>query len=231
VAEKQPEQEKEPDKLKPKPADSPAVAAAREKAKRSGLLAFSDGFTDLMDNAADAKLGKQARVTSAGADTGAKRTERSLITSGVTRGSGGINTAALSRDVAGAGLGEGVRGTSRVTGFIGGAEFGDADRPLSDSIRGSRTDEEIQVVFDRNKSALYSIYQRALRNDPTLKGKVVLKITIAPSGAVVAASVVSSDLNDSELERKIAARVKLFDFGVKDVDEITINYPIDFLPA
>jgi TonB family protein len=133
--------------------------------------------------------------------------------------------------VAGAGLGEGVRGTSRVTGYIGGAEFGDADRPLSDSARSSRTDEEIQVVFDRNKAALYSIYQRALRNDPTLKGKVVLKITIAPSGQVVAASVESSDLKDPDLERKIAARVKLFDFGAKDVDQITITYPIDFLPA
>jgi TonB family protein len=230
VAEKQPEKE-EIEKIKPKPADTPAVAEAREKAKRSGLLAFSEGFTDLMNNPADAKLGKQARVTSAGADVGAKRSERSLITSGVTRGSGGINTAALSRDVAGAGLGEGVRGTSRVTGYIGGAEFGDADRPLSDSARSSRTDEEIQVVFDRNKAALYSIYQRALRNDPTLKGKVVLKITIAPSGQVVAASVESSDLKDPDLERKIAARVKLFDFGAKDVDQITITYPIDFLPA
>lgn len=230
VAEKQPEEKKEIDKVKPKQ-ETPAVAAAREKAKRSGLLAFSEGFTDLMDNPAEAKLGKQARVTSAGADVGARRTERSLITSGVTRGSGGINTAALSRDVAGAGLGDNVRGTSRVTGFIGGEEFGDADRPLADSVRGSRTDEEIQVVFDRNKAALYSIYQRALRNDPTLKGKVVLKITIAPSGQVVAASVESSDLKDPELERKIAARVKLFDFGAKDVDQITITYPIDFLPA
>lgn len=232
VAEKQPEKE-DTDKLKPKPApNDPGLSDAREKASRSGLLAFSGGFSDLMDNPAEAKLGKQARVTAAGADVGAKRTERSLITSGVTRGSGGINTAALSRDVAGSGLGSDVRGTSRVTGYIGGSQFGDADKPLAaESIRGSRTDEEIQVVFDRNKSALYSIYQRALRNDPTLKGKVVLQITIAPSGQVLAASVASSDLGDPDLERKIAARVKLFDFGAKEVDAITITYPIDFLPA
>ncbi|HEX5056302.1 MAG TPA: TonB family protein [Gammaproteobacteria bacterium] len=236
VAEKQPEAD-DVAKLKPKPTPgAPGLdsktTAAREKASRAGLLAFSGGFTDLMDNSAEAKLGKQARVTAAGPNSGAKRTERSLITSGVTRGSGGINTAALSRDVAGSGLGSGVRGTSRVTGFIGGSEFGDADKPLAaDAIRGSRTDEEIQVVFDRNKSALYSIYQRALRNDPTLKGKVVLKLTIAPSGQVLAASVESSDLGDPDLERKIAARVKLFDFGAKEVDAITITYPIDFLPA
>ncbi len=224
VAEKQPEKE---EKAKPKSSDK--TIAAREKAQKSGLLRFSGSIAALMDNPAEAKLGKQARVTSAGA--GAKAIQRSLITSGVTRGSGGINTAALSSDVAGSGLGD-ARGTSRVTGYIGGAEFGDADKALkADALRGSRTDEEIQLVFDRNKSALYTLYQRALRNDPTLKGKVVLKITIAPSGQVLAASVESSDLKDPDLERKIAARVKLFDFGAKEVDAITITYPIDFLPA
>jgi hypothetical protein len=219
-------------KVKPQGPAMEGAAVARERAQRSGLLAFSGSLTDLMDNPAEAKLGKQAKLTSAGTGGTARRTERSLITSGVTRGSGGINTASLSRDVAGSGLGQGGVGTSRVTGFIGGSTFGDADKPLTaESIRGSRTDEEIQIIFDRNKSALYSIYQRALRVDPTLKGKVVLKITIAPSGKVMAASVESSDLNDKDLEQKIAARVKLFDFGVKDVDTITIVYPVEFLPA
>jgi outer membrane biosynthesis protein TonB len=230
VAEKKPEQEQPKEELKPRkqaPEPKTEVAkAAREKAGRSGLLAFSDSFADLMDNPAEELLGKQARVTSGGAT--ARRTERSLITAAATQGSGGINTAALSRDVAGSGL-EG-RGTSRVTGVIG-DEFGDADRPLAESVRGSRTDEEIQLVFDRNKSALYAIYQRELRKDPTLKGKIVLRITIAPSGKVTASVVESSDLNHPELEQKIATRVKLFDFGAKDVPAITISYPIDFLPA
>ena len=44
----------------------------------------------------------------------------------------------------------------------------------------SRSIEEIQVVFDRNKSAIYSLYNRALRKDPTLQGKLVLSLTIAP---------------------------------------------------
>lgn len=230
VAEKKPEKEELKEQLKPRkeaPEPKTEVAkVAREKAQRSGLLAFSDSFADLMDNPAEEMLGKQARVTSGGES--ARRTERSLITAAAGQGSGGINTAALSRDVAGSGL-EG-RGTSRVTGVIG-DEFGEADRPLAESIRGSRTDEEIQLVFDRNKSALYAIYQRELRRDPTLKGKIVLKLTIAPSGKVTASVVESSDLNHPELEQKIATRVKLFDFGAKDVPTITITYPIDFLPA
>lgn len=199
---------------------------AREKAKRSGFLAYQESLADLMDNSAEQKLGRQARITSGGEK--ARQTERSLLTTSASRGSGGLNTASLSRDVAGTGLSG--RGTSRVTTTIG-SDFGDAQRPLAESIRGSRTDEEIQLVFDRNKSALYSIYQRALRQNPTLKGKIVLKITIAPSGKVLNATVLSSDLGDKSLEFKIATRVKLFNFGAKDVAEITISYPIDFLPA
>lgn len=202
--------------------------AARETASRSGLLAFSDTFSQLMQNEAEEKLGKKAQVTSGGEST--VKTERSLITSSIRTGSGGINTASLSRDVAGVGL-QNKEGGARVTSVIGGEDFGDVDRPLVESYKGSRTDEEIQLVFDRNKSILYSIYQRELRKNPILQGKIVLRLTIQPSGEVSDCKVDSSDLNHPELEHKIATRVKLFNFGAKDVDAITITYPIDFLPA
>ena len=87
------------------------------------------------------------------------------------------------------------------------------------------------MVFDRNKGSIYSVYNRALRKDPTLQGKVVLRLTIAPSGKVTLCELVSSELHDPALGEKISRRVKLFDFGAKDVEEITITYPIDFLPA
>ena len=71
----------------------------------------------------------------------------------------------------------------------------------------------------------------ALRENPGLSGKVVLSVTIAPSGKVTDASIVSSELGDPELERKILARVMLLDFGPKDVPTFTYpNYPIRFQP-
>ena len=87
------------------------------------------------------------------------------------------------------------------------------------------------MVFDRNKGAIYSVYNRALRKDPTLQGKVVLQLTIAPSGKVIRCELVSSELHDAALGQKITQRVKLFNFESKDVSEVTITYPIDFLPA
>ena len=50
--------------------------------------------------------------------------------------------------------------------------------------KASRAREEVEIVFDRNKGALYALYGRALREKPELAGKLVLEFTIAPSGEI-----------------------------------------------
>ena len=99
------------------------------------------------------------------------------------------------------------------------------------SSKAARTREEVELVFDRNKSAIYAIYSRALRDNPALQGKVVLEVTIAPSGDVTDVHVVSSELGDPELERKLVARVRMFKFEARDVAPMTTTKPIDFFPA
>jgi TonB family protein len=94
-----------------------------------------------------------------------------------------------------------------------------------------RTDEEIQIVFDRHKAALYRLYNRELRKNPTLQGQMVLRLRIEPDGSVTLCEVKSSDMRAPELSAQVVARVRTFDFGAKDVPAITILYPIDFLPA
>jgi TonB family protein len=97
--------------------------------------------------------------------------------------------------------------------------------------KAGRSPEEIELVFDRNKGAIYALYSRALRERPELQGKMVLEFTIAPSGEVTACRVVSSELQDAELERKIVARVKQIRFEAKDVETMTTTKPIEFFPA
>lgn len=200
---------------------------AREKAKQSGLLALSDTFESLKQNSFEEKLGTQANISTAGRR--ASNLERSIVASRAETGSGGIITSNLSRGTGGTALSG--RSTSRVSSGLADSLAASADRRIVGSGKASRTDEEIQIVFDRNKSALYRLYNRELRQDPTLQGKIVLKLTIAPSGQVTMCKVESSTLKSPELERKIAQRVKLFNFGKKDVSAVTITYPIDFLPA
>ena len=86
-------------------------------------------------------------------------------------------------------------------------------------------------MFDRNKGAIYALYNRALRQNPSLEGKVVLRLTIAPNGSVTACEVVSSELGDPDLEQKLVQRVLLFQFEARDVEAITTTKPIDFFPA
>jgi hypothetical protein len=224
----QKKEEKKPRKDVPKPKTEKAKVA-RKKAERAGLLAFKDNFADLMENAAEKKLGSQARLNRKGQK--ARKTTRSLVTAQIEGSSGGINTASLSRNAGGAGKGlEGVA-FSRVESAIGSDFFGD-DRPLSDGPGPSRTDEEIQIVFDRYKAALYRIYNRELRKNPTLQGKIVLRLTIEPDGKVSLCKMETSDMDAPALEAKIVGRVKKFNFGAKEsVPAITILYPIDFLPA
>ena len=225
-------EEKKPDKKAKKKDDKPVpekAKKARKKAERSGLMAFKDDFADLIDDTPIAKLGSKAKISGNGSK--AKKTTRSLVTASAGTASGGINSASLSRNVGGSGESMGGVEFSRVESSIGSDFFGE-ERPLSGGPGPSRTDEEIQIVFDKYKSALYRIYNRELRKNPTLQGKMVLRLTIEPDGKVSACAVDSSDMDSSSLDKKIAARVKKFNFGVKEgVPSITILYPIDFLPA
>lgn len=234
VAEEAPEVAPE---VVPEAQEEPAAVAAEEAAperevRSAGILAFSESFASLADSRPAAQLGASARINDAG-DAAIGRTERSMVTSQAPGSSGGINLASLSRDVGGAGgAGQQLEGVqvSQVASSIG--VSGSGDRPTSAGASAGRTDEEIQIVFDRYKSSLYRLYNRELRNDPTLRGQVVLRLTIEADGSVSFCEVQTSGLGAPALEQQIVERVRAFDFGAKDgIAAMTILYPIDFLPA
>lgn len=218
------ELKKEP-KPEPKPVDR--QQEARKKAQVAGLLPFKDELADLRDHRmVDIATANRPLTDAARAGD---MPQRSLITSKVGQGSGGINTASLSRGFGGGGGGLAGRSTTQVSGGIGGNDP-KAVRSGSGQ-KASRSREEIELVFDRNKGAIHALYNRALRENPALQGKVVLELTIAPWGEVTNCRLISTELNDPELERKLIARVKLFRFEERDVEAVTTTKPIDFFPA
>ncbi len=229
--EKKKDQKKSDSKKQPKPTPK-ETKQARKVAESSGVLAFKDNFSDLLEDDVDANLGASAKLSNKGAKAKGD-SSRNLVMSQAKDSSGGINTASLSKNVgggAGKKIGSGVS-FERVESAIGTDMMAD-DRPLSDGQGPSRTDQEIQIVFDRYKAAIYRIYQRELRKDPTLRGQMVFDITIKPDGTVSAVKVVSDDLGSSALSSKVVGRIKRFNFGPKEgVPTVTIRYPIDFLPA
>ncbi|MDZ7644198.1 MAG: AgmX/PglI C-terminal domain-containing protein [Woeseiaceae bacterium] len=222
VAEAEPEPEPAPE---PPPVDR--QQQAREQAQ-AALLPFAEDLAALRDSEVLDKVADNRPLTASVGE--AVRNERSMITSSAGAASRGINTATMSRNTGGSGLGE--RATTQVESPVEGigASAGGARRTGS-SGKASRSREEIELVFDRNKGAIFALYNRALRQDPTLEGKLVLRLTIDPSGQVTFCEVVSSELGSDDLERKLVQRVLLFRFEAKDVEAITTTKPIDFFPA
>jgi hypothetical protein len=209
------------------PGEGPATGPGK------GLLAFREKLTNVTQNQALARLGAQAKLTGA-APSGV--VERSMVAIQAPGSSGGINLSTLSRGVNGGGAGGAgspaavqiARATSTIAG--GGGNGRASDGTGSGAAHG-RTDEEIQIVFDRHKSALYRLYNRELRSDPALRGQMVLRIRIEPDGSVTLCELQGTDMEAPQLVAQVLERVKTFDFGAKDVPAVTILYPIDFLPA
>ena len=200
---------------------------ARERASVAGLLPLTSQLQALRDNVT--QLDRADSVGAANSNT--PFAERSLVTSRVGTASGGINTAALSRNTGGSGLGG--RETTVVENPVEGfAEAGGAAQRSGESDKASRSREEIERVFDANKGRIFTLYNRALRANPALQGKVVLRLTIAADGRVTFCEIVSSELNDAELERGLVQRVLQFQFEARDdIEPITTTKPIDFFPA
>jgi len=222
--------------IEPEPPPAPiepvdVTTQARERAAVAGLLPFAQDLAALRSNATLDSLDRPGELVAA-VDGEAPVVERSLITSRAGGASAGIDTATLSRSTGGQGLAG--RATTQVQSPIdvagGGPAGGEVTRAGTSNLP-SRSREEIELVFDRNKGAIFALYNRALRENPALVGKVVLQLTIEPDGRVSACEVVSSELGDVELERRLVQRVLLFQFEAKDVERITTTKPIDFFPA
>ena len=234
---KQPEPEVarvEPDPVPaPKPETKPKAVSesepkqtaeqAREKASRSGLLAMRDKLASL-------RSPEQAPAREFAVNTQTDAVERNRTTTDseqVLTGSGGVADAtAPETSVA-----------------VAEHEVKTVDAPVEELREvaakpvkaqpsvGERAMSNIRKVFDAQKSALYSMYQRELRQDPTLEGKVLLELVIEPDGSVSACEVVSSELEHPKLEQRIAMRVRLFNFGADSVEARKVRFPIDFLPG
>lgn len=240
IAESKPIAQKEPlaeEAESPKAAEELVAEAAPAKtrtekpaAESKGILAFREKFSSLANTDALDRLGSNARISNPG-EIASGLPQRSMVTSSAKSTSGGINIATLSRDTGGSGQTLGGVAVTQATSAIG--TGGGTDRPLAGGGPGlGRTDEEIQIVFDRHKSALYRLYNRALRSNPTLRGQMVLRLTIEPDGSVSMCELKSTDMKAPKLSDQVVSRVKTFDFGAKEgISAVTIVYPIDFLPA
>jgi protein TonB len=218
------ELEKVPVQKTPTP---PQPVDPRVKASKSGLLANLDDLAALRDQIDLDKFQKNQQKTTDPGDV--TQVTRSIISSKAGGTSGGISSPTSSGLASGSGSLRGIYTTQVKDPNLGAS--GQGATRAGGSGKASRSADEIALVFTKNKGAIDAMYARALRDNPALQGKVVIELTIAPSGDITTARVITSELHDPEFENKLVARIRLFKFEAKDVAALTATKPIDFFPA
>ena len=144
--------------------------------------------------------------------------------SGVGLGNGGP---------AGRGMGTGSR-AGRLTQGAGGPGTGLAQRariapPKPSDVElggeaGSRSAESILRVIRSNIGGFQYSYQKYLRENPALGGKLSLRFTIAPSGDVVQISLVESNTGNAALDEEIKDKARRMRFDPIEKGNVTVTY-------
>ena len=242
-------------KPKPKPKKEPIVATkkerakAREKAKQSGLVAMRDQLSSLRTTMPKPSFTrptpkKPAEQPLAGgpknADLIAKETAQALLSSAGTRAGLGNAGSTVNHTA------QNIELVNSDEALVDSQLLNDLEEDATDSLIDAiaqdtssdntaqsniRNEDSIRSQFDQNKGAIFALYNRALRKNPLLQGKVVIELTIEPSGKVSDCKIVKTELEDPRLERKLLTRIKMINFGDEDVEPLQMQYAFDFLPS
>lgn len=140
--------------------------------------------------------------------------------SGAVAGSGGINPVIgdLQKDVGQSSLAERKMTAVESPFQIKGSEDG----------KNLRTYESIAQVVDSYKGGISFLYNKALRENPTLRGTVTVEFRIAADGDVIDCRVVSSSMSNPPFEEALVKRVLQWKFPQIPTGDVTITYPIVF---
>lgn len=231
---KQEEPKVEEKKPEPKPVEKPpeekVVKAAIEKAKNSGLLALQDDLADLRESF-DLDTVKQADLDRGQDKANIKQSQ--VIAKSASAKSAGVNAGAYTTNLASTDLQNKQAVKINVPTSLEGSSGSSGEEGSEDASKSlaGRSEENIRSIMERQKGALYAIYNRALRKNPILQGVVEFQIEISASGAVSSVKILSSSLADEALERKLTARIRLINFGQQNVATTTTNYRINFFPS
>lgn len=211
-----------------------AEQRARQRVQTQGIGALSSELAALADSSNISSMAP-ARVTTSG-----KNTQAATVDTGILTAQGGratTNPGAKSQAHVGTvdtiKLDDNRKESTQALLASKGEVRGGTAREGGTGARGSsgRAEEDVAVVMDKYKALLYTIYNRARRTNPGLKGKIVLVITILPSGEVANVVTKSNELNAPDLEAALLARIRQFNFGVSKGGPLTVTVPVEFLPS
>ncbi|MCP4873160.1 MAG: AgmX/PglI C-terminal domain-containing protein [Proteobacteria bacterium] len=120
-----------------------------------------------------------------------------------------------------------------------GSRKASTSRGTSGSISGARkptltpvavlTPDQIQAAIQQQLPKVRSCYERQLKNDADLRGKMVLSMNVSSSGTVSRARVKGDELGNDDLTACVVREVQGFQFPAGS-ETIAVEYPVNFKP-
>jgi len=89
---------------------------------------------------------------------------------------------------------------------------------------GSRSPESILRVIRQNMGGFRYVYEKYLRDNPGLGGKISLRFTIAPSGDILQIAVVASNTGNDTMDENVKDQAKKMKFDSIDKGNVTVTY-------
>ncbi len=156
--------------------------------------------------------------------------QRGTSRSRIGRGSGGMG-------LRGSGGGGGGEGFGRVHG-LGKVASGE-DRKNADSTAGTtsgnlaakqvRSEESIEKELAGHEGEIRSCYEQRRKSAPDLEGKIVVRITVQPSGTVSSVNIEKSTVDDTKLEECVRTEIRDIEFSERaNVEETELSHPYLF---
>ena len=223
-------------KPKPEPVAKPKQPltkrqAAKQKAQSSGLAAMKDELLAMREVLVTAPVASQQLAKG---ERDQNRAQRKLLAAKADQQSVQLAKAKVSQTVSSDALSshssQRIRLSEQEVLASGDGEAKYADAANSNSLDNLRSELSIRQTLEASKARLYALYNRALRKDPLLQGKVVFNIEIQPSGEISQVDIAVSELNNAKLERQLLVILRSINFGQEDVDVMTTAWSIEFLP-
>lgn len=105
-----------------------------------------------------------------------------------------------------------------------------ADAAKTEELNNREVLELIKRTVESYLGGLRYTYNKQLRKNPDLEGRITVAITINVKGLVDDAKVVETTMHNEEMEREIIAKIKHWTFPPVLTKTLTVTYPFVFFP-
>ncbi|MEL6544217.1 MAG: AgmX/PglI C-terminal domain-containing protein, partial [Myxococcota bacterium] len=106
-----------------------------------------------------------------------------------------------------------------------------AIKTAAPEVDGSLDSAAIAKVVRRRIRSLQDCYEKELKRDPSLAGKIEVEFTIGEDGRIEEAGVSNNTMGSDAVGSCIVSRVRRWRFPTPDGGSVTVNYPFIFTPS